>query len=271
MRAIRSAIRPSIRSSFGLDIVDKLRALIASLFGNGEQGAFYIPQPVVNGAQALFQDSAGTTPVTADGDPVGRMLDQSGDGNHATQAVSGSRPVYPGLTYDGVDDFLDTGKTSFGSTSLFADASEEFYVAATINVAPNTDGTVLSKAGFNGSTRTFQLFFNSVASSSSPSIVIRGAQIDTDWGLDDNQDHVVWANWDGSVMTVGYDNNDGQVISVGTAALESTQRIIIGARTNGTGFLLTGGKVGGVVIRDKALTIEEQALTASFLLSKGTS
>ena len=77
MRAIRSAIRPSIRSSFGIDIVDELQALITSLFSAGEQGAFYIPRPVVNGAQALFQDSAGTVPVAADGDPVGLMIDQS--------------------------------------------------------------------------------------------------------------------------------------------------------------------------------------------------
>ena len=91
--AIRQSIRPSIRSSFG-GTPDQLQALITSLFSAGEQGAFYIPRPVVNGTQALFQDDAGTDPVTADGDPVGRMLDQSGNGNHATQSVSGSRPVY---------------------------------------------------------------------------------------------------------------------------------------------------------------------------------
>jgi len=107
MRAIRSAIRPSIRSSFGIDIVDELQALITSLFSANEQGAFYIPKPVVNGVQSLFQDDAGTVAVTADGDPVGLMLDQSGNGNHATQSVSGSRPVNPGLAYDGVDDFLE--------------------------------------------------------------------------------------------------------------------------------------------------------------------
>jgi len=92
-----------------------LPALIKSLFSASEQGAIYIPKPIVNGAQALFQDAAGTVPVTADGDPVGRMIDQSGNGYHATQSVSGSRSVYRTdgtlhwLEGDGVDDFIDTG------------------------------------------------------------------------------------------------------------------------------------------------------------------
>jgi len=56
---------------------DPLRALIAQLFGNGEQGAMYVPQPTLLGQQALYHDAAGTLPVTADGDPVGVMLDLS--------------------------------------------------------------------------------------------------------------------------------------------------------------------------------------------------
>ena len=77
-----------------VNALQALQALISSLFGAGEQGAIYIPMPIVNGAQALFQNAAGTVPVTADGDPVGRILDQSGNGNHAIQTVSWSRPVY---------------------------------------------------------------------------------------------------------------------------------------------------------------------------------
>ena len=74
--------------------ISELQALITSLFSNGEQGAIYVPMPVVLGAQSLFQDAAGTVPVTADGDPVGRMLDQSGNENNAVQTISGRRPVY---------------------------------------------------------------------------------------------------------------------------------------------------------------------------------
>lgn len=44
----------------------------------------------------LFQDSAGTTAVTAVEQPVGRILDKSGRGNHATQATTTKRPVLSG-------------------------------------------------------------------------------------------------------------------------------------------------------------------------------
>lgn len=49
-----------------------LSALIRSLFRNGEQGLIYDP----NDLTTLFQDSAGTVPVTAAGQPVGLMLDK---------------------------------------------------------------------------------------------------------------------------------------------------------------------------------------------------
>jgi len=94
------------------EVIDKLKALITSLFGAGEQGAFYIPRPIVNGVQSLFQDSAGTVPVTADGDPGGLMVDQSPNNKNASQSVSAERPVYTlangldFLLFDAVSDRL---------------------------------------------------------------------------------------------------------------------------------------------------------------------
>ena len=98
-----------------VEVVSFLETLINSLYGSGQQGAFFIPQPVVLGEQVLYQDAAGTTPVTADGDPVGLMLDISGNDNHATQGTSAARPIYRTdgvlrwLQFDGVDDFLNVG------------------------------------------------------------------------------------------------------------------------------------------------------------------
>ena len=59
------------------------------LFAASEPGAWYDPSDM----STLFQDSAGTVPVTAVEQPVGRILDKSGRGNHATQATTTKRPV----------------------------------------------------------------------------------------------------------------------------------------------------------------------------------
>lgn len=112
--------------------------VIAALYGSGEQGVLYDPSDLTT----LFQDSAGTTPVTADDQPVGRMLDLSGNGNHATQSTAAARPLYRTdgalhrLTGDDVDDTLNLGTASIGNTSMFSvavklDAGKEFQLSRT--------------------------------------------------------------------------------------------------------------------------------------------
>ena len=56
----------------------------------------------------LFQNSDGTTPVTANGDPIGLVLDKTGNNYNLTQTVSASRPklLNGGIVFDKVDDAL---------------------------------------------------------------------------------------------------------------------------------------------------------------------
>ena len=56
-----------------LGYVSNFQKLITKIFVNGEQGFFYDP----NDLTILYQDVAGTIPVTAAGQPVGLMLDKS--------------------------------------------------------------------------------------------------------------------------------------------------------------------------------------------------
>ena len=104
-----------------------LTQLIKSLFSLGEQGFAYDP----NDLTTLYQDAAGSIPVTAAGQPVGLIKDKSGRNNHASQTVSASRPILQRnattgayyLAFDGVDDFLQTNNIDFTATdkvSLFA-------------------------------------------------------------------------------------------------------------------------------------------------------
>lgn len=65
-----------------------LKAIAAAITGQ-YNGAFFDAQDM----STMFQDAAGTTPVTALEQPVGKWLDKSGNGNHATQSVTTSRPV----------------------------------------------------------------------------------------------------------------------------------------------------------------------------------
>jgi len=76
------------------------------LFKNSQLGSWYEATDITT----LFQDEAGTIPVTDDGDPVGRNDDKSGNGRYAMQTISSRRPVYnvdpSRLSYDKVDDAL---------------------------------------------------------------------------------------------------------------------------------------------------------------------
>lgn len=67
--SVRNSIRDAIRSAIGL--VEEVFNP-QTLFLSGEQGAWYDPSDL----STLFQDAAGTIPVTGTGQPVGLMLDK---------------------------------------------------------------------------------------------------------------------------------------------------------------------------------------------------
>lgn len=77
------------QAGYGVTMLSAGQFSPLSLFAAGEQGAWFDPSDFTT----LFQDDAGTIPVTAVEQTVGRMLDKSGRGNHASQATSGSRPI----------------------------------------------------------------------------------------------------------------------------------------------------------------------------------
>ena len=70
-----------------------LTAQVQALFAGGKVGGMWD----MGDTSTLFQDAAGATPVTAVTQPIGRVNDKSGLGNHATQATAGSRPLFSAL------------------------------------------------------------------------------------------------------------------------------------------------------------------------------
>ena len=94
--------------------------LPADLFAAGEQGAWFDPGDIAT----LFQDVAGTIPVTTTGQSVALMKDKSGRGHDATQSTLANRPTwqtnpygYGYLLFDGVNDYMVTNNINLTSTA----------------------------------------------------------------------------------------------------------------------------------------------------------
>jgi hypothetical protein len=107
----------------GTDVTDV--STPADLFTGSESGVVYD----VSDLSTLFQDSAGTTPVTTAGQPVGLMLDKSGNGNHVTQATAAARPTYQTapdrVTIDRVDDKMTVTVPVGGFTGTMVLATDQ--------------------------------------------------------------------------------------------------------------------------------------------------
>lgn len=140
-----------------------------TLFASGEQGAWYDPSDM----STMFQDAAGTIPITAPDQQVGLIRDKSGRGNHASQPTGASRPILRNsgalwyLEFDGVDDFLVTPSINFSTTdkmSVFAglakitDASLGIVAELSANIGAN-DGAFIMTAPSGSASASFSTGF----------------------------------------------------------------------------------------------------------------
>jgi hypothetical protein len=224
----------------------------ASLFASGEQGAWYDPSDF----STMFQDSAGTTPVTAAGQTVGRINDKSGRNNHASQTTASARPVLRQdanskyyLEFDGVEDrFVVNLSGSIASAmSLFAgfklnvfsvglnlfevsstnraDSSAGIQSGATDTLTCYTFGTGYSSEV--GYTKTTNAGLNQVYTTYSPSpsvIRFNGVQAATNAGT-------AWPDAPITKISIGCDTSAGNFAAIRLysiivrGALSTTQEI----------------------------------------------
>lgn len=150
----RAAIEPKTGKA-AIFVNETIHSLIRKLFANNEQGFAYDP----NDLTTMFQDAAGTIPVTGAGQPVGLIKDKSGRGNHSRQTTSASRPILQRnattgayyLAHDGADDFFVSNSIDFTMTdkvSLFAGVRK---------LVDNTQMVVELSANTNANTGAFAL------------------------------------------------------------------------------------------------------------------
>jgi hypothetical protein len=83
----------------------------SKLFGRTDPWIWIDPSDL----STMFQDTAGTIPVTASGQSVALIKDKSGNGYNLTQATAASQPTFQqdangkrSLLFDGVNDYMDS-------------------------------------------------------------------------------------------------------------------------------------------------------------------
>jgi len=241
-----------------------------NLFRNGQRGAFYDPSDL----STLFQDSSGNTPVTSDGDPVGLMLDKSGNDNHAFQTNNSNRPTY---------------QTDGNLHWIFGDGSNHFLITDEITpIARDSTGIYFSFAcNSKDSIRISQ--YSAPTNSRNFSTVARGLDGNTDYyagtqlstsfdlnklsvvDFPKNTAHVFSFNWDSpNSFNVGQTNNQTKIDSPETLASVGTftsQPLEIFSINNGD--LLTRGRIYGIFVIGDVLTETQSNSLKEYMASKG--
>jgi hypothetical protein len=170
--------------------------------------------------------------------------------------------IYLGCAKFSGAQWLDTGVTRFGNTGLFADGNEEFTV---ITVTKNEGtGTIIGRTVAAVERRTFIIYF-SAENNFRLRITARGARNNT--SIDPSSENkIITCVWNKSNLS-GYINGEFFPLEVGSATEQTEQRIIVGARTNGSG-LYYEGDITAFVLIDKALTTQERQKVENYLKQK---
>lgn len=253
---------------FGFGGAPVTDAEILAVFSGNKQGVWYDPSDL----STLFQDAAGTIPITANGDPDGRMLDKSGNGNHMSQSISASRPAYTkdgnldSLYFDGVDDML------VATLARNMSESGELYVFAAFKGTPDANIGILAELGYD---YTSYGGFYLLSSATYSTFAGRGFRVGA--GADEiNQATASTANILTATINVNkiapsktMVNNGAWVNSVSTdfgGGVMSKDNLHIGRRNFGTSPFK--GHLYGLIIVGGAMTEQEIIDTQNYLANK---
>lgn len=137
-------------NAIGADCINPVLFNPAILFTGGLKGVWYDPSDL----NSMFQDAAGTIPVTADNDPIGLIKDKSGNNAHASQATAAKRPKYrtgagrPYIEFDGTQTFFSTSAINATAYSVMSAVVGVYKADGTVRqcVEFSTDASSISGA-----------------------------------------------------------------------------------------------------------------------------
>lgn len=243
----------------------------AELYKSSEQGAWYDPSDW----STLFQDSAGTLPVTAAGQQVGRMLDKSGGGYHMLQPVTINRPILQidgagkyYLAFNGTNSWMSVAAMNFsGSDKLMVGAglrhlSDVAGMVLELSASVNTNAGAAYLVTGNDSGIGYH-----AQSRGSASIVLGQAARATAFNAP--RTAIVTATHDivGSLSTIRQNGVAGVngAVSKGTGNF-GNYPLYLGARAGSSVFF--SGQLYGLILRGALPTTEQAASLETYLNNK---
>ncbi|MFN3228422.1 MAG: hypothetical protein ACK41P_01050 [Asticcacaulis sp.] len=264
-------------SALGLGMFARIRRVGVAwtpsvLFAGAGVGGWYDPAR----RASQFQDAAGTIPVTAPGQPVGRMLDLSGQGRHASQADAARRPTYQidgqglgHLAFDGVDDLLVTEAIVWNSPQVS-------FVSA-VHKPADTAALVVAEFGSPTDDGSWGFYAPAIGGSADLTAMLRGTDVAfvvcTD--LPAPRTAVVSARMETGPLLVGEEIRvqvDGQTVAstvygtnAGTGAL-GTWPLRIGSRVGKVFPFL--GRFYGLIMMNRILSDAELARAEGWLSAR---
>lgn len=241
----------------------------ASLFTLGQMGAIFDPYDL----SSLYQDTAGTIPVAVHGDPVGLMLDKSGNGFHLSQATAANRPLYQTdgvlrwLLFDGVNDFLSRNAAfmyNAGQISAFLGVSGPAQTDKRIltegRSTTNTPMYCLQQSGLSGNNGKLTSY---IISDTGSALLSQGGV-----GVAfDNAPHIVGTT-DQSGQLKYYVDGVLAESRTYTRATITLDRFCLGALLRTSAAVWYSGKFFGAVIREGVFDETERGNVNAYLANK---
>ncbi|MCX4186781.1 hypothetical protein [Methylophaga sp. OBS4] len=235
------------------------------LFANGEYGGLYVPSDI----STLWQDTAGTTPVTASGQSIARIDDKSGNGLNLI-LTGGS-----GVTYgtDGNLHWIDFDGASYFETSaltapLMNNGEGSMAFSAASDQSEALAGVLAEQQAAPENSRRIVMFFDTRSGTKrhsffSPDGTTRAIDLDSEI---DGTAKVFIMSHDGSTAR-GYIDNTAQSSTLTPGGSFNASRFIQLGRQQAGPFYFDG-KLYGAVIRDTELTTAQRNNLNAYLATK---
>ena len=215
----------------------------------------------------LYQDSAGTTPVTTNAQPIGLWRDKSGTGHDFTQATSVNRVTYDTSSKAAIQlsspTFLQASAASLGTVSTSANLT----IIMTASTGPSASWQIILAQWFTGTTR-FHLSFQSVTdltpalySQSSGSLV----KYNMSGTMAYNRTYTIGFIANGTSLYMSFMGTSNTTTMSAALSTNPTSALTIADSRNGN---LTDGKIQEIVIYPYAISTTEFQQVESYLAQK---